>query len=87
MEHKKRTQSKAPATGDEFVKRFDAGEDMGGFVKPDSVVKREPNRRVNVDFPAWMVDELDSEARRLGISRQAVIKVCVAEKLETQRTR
>jgi hypothetical protein len=87
MKHKKHTRSKAPTTGDEFVERFDNGEDMGGFVKPDSVVKREPNRRVNVDFPPWMVDELDREARRLGISRQAVIKVCVAEKLEAHRER
>jgi hypothetical protein len=37
-------------------------------------------RRVNVDFPVWMVDALDREARRLGVTRQSVIKVWLAER-------
>jgi hypothetical protein len=36
---------------------------------------------VNVDFPAWMVDSLDREARRLGLTRQSLIKLWLAEKL------
>ena len=46
---------------------------------------RRPNReqrRVNVDFPVWMIDSLDSEARRLGVTRQSIIKVWIAERLE-----
>jgi metal-responsive CopG/Arc/MetJ family transcriptional regulator len=46
---------------------------------------RRPNqeaRRVNVDFPSWMVESLDREAKRLGVTRQSVIKVWIAEKLE-----
>jgi hypothetical protein len=39
-------------------------------------------RRVNVDFPAWMVESLDREARRLGVTRQSVIKIWIAERLE-----
>ena len=39
-------------------------------------------KRVNVDFPAWMVNSLDKEAKRLGVPRQSVIKIWLAEKLE-----
>ena len=39
-------------------------------------------RRVNVDFPGWMVDALDREAKRLGVTRQPIIKVWLAERLE-----
>ena len=39
-------------------------------------------KRVNVDFPAWMVDSLDREASRLGVTRQSIIKVWLAERLQ-----
>jgi hypothetical protein len=42
----------------------------------------EEHRRVNVDFPAWMIAELDREATRLGVTRQSLIKVWIAEKLD-----
>ena len=64
-------------------KRFDAGEDISGEL--DLAKARRPNReqrRVNVDFPAWMVESLDREARRLGVTRQSIIKVWIAERLE-----
>jgi hypothetical protein len=38
-------------------------------------------KRVNVDFPAWMVDSLDREARRMGVTRQSLIKLWLADKL------
>ena len=51
-------------------------------------------KRVNVDFPTWMIDSLDREASKLGVTRQSVIKVWLAERLEVavsnmplQRTR
>ncbi len=67
----------------ELDQRFDAGEDISEVVDWDSArrINREP-RRVNVDFPAWMVASMDQEADRLGISRQALIKVWIAERLE-----
>ena len=49
-----------------------------------STIKR-PNqaqRRVNVDFPAWMIESLDKEASRVGVTRQSIIKVWLAERLE-----
>jgi len=39
-------------------------------------------RRVNVDFPVWMIESLDREARCLGVTRQSIIKVWIAERLE-----
>jgi hypothetical protein len=66
----------------EFDRRFDAGEDVTGAL--DVRQARRPGheqRRVNVDFPSWMVESLDREATRLGVTRQAVIKVWIAERL------
>ena len=67
----------------ELDKRFDDGEDITSQLDLGSV--RRPNRdqrRVNVDFPVWMIDSLDREARRLGVTRQSIIKVWIADRLE-----
>ena len=66
----------------ELDKKFDAGEDISGDV--DWSRARRPNmemRRVNVDFPAWVVEGLDRQASRLGVTRQSLIKMWIAEKL------
>jgi len=68
---------------EEFDQRFDAGEDVTPVL--DLPAARRPGleqRRVNVDFPSWMVEELDREAKRLGVTRQSIIKVWIAERLE-----
>jgi hypothetical protein len=67
----------------DFDAKFDAGEDVSGSV--DWSGARRPNltvRRVNVDFPAWVVAALDREADRLGVTRQALVKLWIAEKLD-----
>jgi alpha/beta superfamily hydrolase len=67
----------------EFDSRFDDGEDMSAHV--DWSKARRPNiesKRVNVDFPAWVVTRLDRQAQRLGVSRQALIKLWIAERLQ-----
>lgn len=54
----------------------------------DLATLRRPNqtqKRVNVDFPTWMIDLLDKEASRLGVTRQSIIKVWLAERLEQGR--
>ena len=69
----------------EFDERFDAGEDMFPFF--DTSKAYQPNaktKRVNVDFPEWMVTSLDAEANRLGVTRQSVIKFWIADKLESE---
>ena len=66
-----------------FDKMFDDGEDISHLLDLSSA--RRPNqeqKRVNVDFPQWMVDQLDKEARRVGVTRQSIIKVWLAERLE-----
>lgn len=68
-------------------RRFDAGEDIAESL--DLAKARRPGheqKRVNVDFPLWMVASLDREAKRLGVPRQALIKVVVARHLEKTST-
>ncbi len=62
---------------------FDAGKDITSALDLTKArrVKQAP-KRVNVDFPTWMVEELDKEATRLGVTRQSIIKVWLAERLE-----
>ena len=63
--------------------RFDAGEDITRYLEITKV--RRPGheqRRVNVDFPVWMIESLDREASRLGVPRQSLIKVLIARHLE-----
>jgi hypothetical protein len=68
---------------EEFDRKFNRGEDVSQHV--DMTKATRPGRsqkRVNVDFPVWMIESLDKEARRLGVPRQAVIKVWISERLE-----
>jgi len=67
-----------------FDKRFDDDEvdiiddlDLSTAKRPNQAQKR-----VNVDFPAWMINSLDKEANRVGVTRQSIIKVWLAERLE-----
>lgn len=66
-----------------FDKKFDKGAsvlkylDLSKAIRPGS-----QQRRVNVDFPVWMIESLDKEAKRLGVTRQSIIKVWIAERLQ-----
>ena len=67
-----------------FDKKFDSGEESIIDALDLSRIRRpglEP-KRVSVDFPEWMVDSLDKEAHRLGVTRQSLIKLWVADKLD-----
>ena len=66
-----------------FELQFDEGVDISATLDL-SKAKRvlQEQRRVNVDFPTWMIDSLDREASKLGVTRQSVIKVWLAERLE-----
>ena len=66
-----------------FEQQFDEGVDITAsldLTKAKRVLQEQ--KRVNVDFPTWMVDSLDREASKLGVTRQSVIKVWLAERLE-----
>ncbi len=79
----------------DFEQRFDEGTDLTDSLDLSKVRRvLQEQKRVNVDFPTWMIDSLDREASKLGVTRQSVIKVWLAERLETtvsnlsfQRTR
>ncbi len=67
----------------DFDNKFEAGEDLTAhldFSKARRV--NQESRRVNIDFPSWVVEGLDKQAKRLGITRQALVKVWIAEKLK-----
>ena len=78
-----------------FDKLFDGGGDITESLDMSKASRSmQDQKRVNVDFPVWMVDSLDREANKLGVTRQSVIKVWLAERLESttsnstlQRTR
>jgi hypothetical protein len=67
----------------EFDEKFDNGEDMSAYF--DFSTARRPGlepKRVNVDFPMWMVNRLDAQAQKRGVTRQALIKMWLADRLE-----
>ena len=67
----------------EFDRKFDRGEDVTQHLNLAKARRPgEEQRRVNVDFPLWMIELLDREARRLGVTRQSIIKVWIAQQLE-----
>ena len=67
----------------EFEKKFDDGDDiLSSLDLSKSKRTTQETKRVNVDFPTWMLDSLDREANRVGVTRQSIIKVWLAERLE-----
>ncbi len=71
---------------EDFDKKFDQNRldiiddlDLSTISRPNQTQKR-----VNVDFPTWIIDSLDKEARRVGVTRQSIIKIWLAERLEKQ---
>jgi hypothetical protein len=70
-------------TAKEFDEKFDNGEDISEYVDWTSARRiNEKPQRVNIDFPSWVVQRLDRESSRLGVSRQALVKIWIAERLE-----
>jgi hypothetical protein len=68
---------------EELDKKFDAGEDVLEHFDLSTVKRTNREiKRVNVDFPSWMVKSLDKEATRIGVSRQSLIKLWLSERLE-----
>ena len=66
-----------------FDRDFDQGKDISSYLDLSKARRpRQGQKRVNVDFPVWMIDALDKEAVRLGVTRQSIIKVWLAERLE-----
>ena len=71
----------------EFDRRFDDGDSVIEVLGVTAARRqRLEQKRVNVDFPIWMVEQLDQEANRLGVTRQSIIKVWLAERLERPKS-
>lgn len=73
--------TKAP----DFDRAFDKGDSVTKFL--DKSKRRRVNTelmRVNIDFPVWVVTSLDKEANRLGITRQSLVKMWIAEKFDRE---
>ena len=66
-----------------FDEKFDDGDDILDVLDMTKAKRTmQDQKRVNVDFPAWMIESLDKEASRVGVTRQSIIKVWLAERLE-----
>jgi len=72
----------------EFDKKFDEGKSVVKHLDLSKARRPEQEqKRVNVDFPLWMIHSLDKEAKRLGVPRQSIIKIWLAERLQQASTR
>jgi len=71
----------------EFDDAFDEGQNVMEHLDVSGARRQRLDpKRINVDIPAWMIDNLDREASRIGVSRQAIIKMWLAERLEARKT-
>ena len=67
----------------EFDLKFDQGKDISKHLDLSNAKRpKQEQKRVNVDFPLWMISLLDREAKRLGVPRQSIIKLWIAEHFE-----
>jgi hypothetical protein len=78
-------------TAQEFDKKFDDGEDISEYLDFSSAIRlkdvkklKTETKKVNVDFPEWIINSLDEEAKKIGVTRQSIIKVWIAERLKEE---
>ena len=78
-------------TAKEFDEKFDNGEDISEYLDLSKAMRpnefkqlKTDTKKVNVDFPKWVIDALDEEAKRIGVTRQSIIKVWIAERLKAE---
>ncbi len=78
-------------TAEEFDRKFDNGEDIDEYLDFSTAVRlkdmknmKTKTKKVNVDFPEWVIESLDREAKRIGVTRQSIIKVWIAERLKEE---
>ena len=70
-------------SGEELDRIFDDGEDVSAYFDLSTATRiNQKPKRVNVDFPDWMVRSLDRQAQKRGVTRQALIKMWLADRLE-----
>ena len=68
---------------EDLDKKFDNGENITEYLDLENIRRPgQEQKRVNVDFPEWMIHSLDKEAKKLGVPRQSIIKIWIAERLK-----
>ena len=73
-------------TAKELDRRFDAGEDIGKYLDWSKATRPGlEQRRVNVDLPVWMISSLDKEAKRVGVTRQSIVKMWLSERIKAEQ--
>jgi len=78
-------------TAETFDRKFDNGEDIDEYLDFSTAIRlkdikklKTETKKVNVDFPEWIIESLDKEAKRIGVTRQSIIKVWIAERLKAE---
>ena len=78
-------------TAKEFDKKFDNDEDITEYLDFSNAMRlkeikklKTETKKVNVDFPEWIIESLDQEAKKIGVTRQSIIKVWIAERLKEE---
>ena len=78
-------------TAKEFDEKFDNGEDVSEYLDFSNAIKlkdvkklKTETKKVNVDFPEWIIESLDQEAKKIGVTRQSIIKIWIAERLKEE---
>ena len=75
-------------TAKEFDEKFDNGEDISEYLDFSKATRpstlKTDTKKVNVDFPQWVIESLDKEAKKIGVTRQSIIKVWIAERLKEE---
>lgn len=78
-------------TAEEFDTKFDDGEDIDEYLDFSTAIRlkdiqklKTETKKVNVDFPEWVIESLDKEAKKIGVTRQSIIKVWIAERLKEE---
>ncbi len=78
-------------TTKEFDAKFDANEDISEHLDFEKSIRlknfnqlKTDTKKVNVDFPEWVINALDEEAKKIGVTRQSIIKVWIAERLKAE---
>lgn len=67
----------------DFDKRFDDGESVIEHLDLSKARRpAEEQKRINMEMPVWMLSALDREAKKMGVSRQSIIKIWLAERLQ-----
>lgn len=70
---------------EELDELFDSGADISEYLDMSTITKNgTQTKKVNVDFPEWVINALDFEAKKIGVTRQSIIKVWIAERLKEE---